>query len=68
MCLLLAHVAKYGGHRYEDGSVYVGSWGRDGKRHGEGHMCFHDGSRYDGNFEDGLFDGLGVIVYPDGAK
>ncbi|KAJ8977281.1 hypothetical protein NQ317_015566 [Molorchus minor] len=64
---ILPSVAS-GGYRYEDGSVYVGMWSNEGKRHGEGHIRFSDGTRYDGSFENGLFHGLGVLIFADGAK
>ncbi|XP_074028892.1 MORN repeat-containing protein retinophilin [Leptinotarsa decemlineata] len=64
---LLPVVAK-GGYRYENGSVYVGTWNTEGKRHGEGHLLFSDGVRYDGLFENGLFHGRGILTFPDGAK
>ncbi|XP_044262495.1 MORN repeat-containing protein 4 homolog [Tribolium madens] len=61
-------VAKIGGFRYENGAVYVGSWNKDGRRHGYGHLKFRNGNRYDGFFEDGLFHGLGMLTFSDGAK
>ncbi|XP_066147515.1 MORN repeat-containing protein 4 homolog [Euwallacea fornicatus] len=61
-------VMAYGGHRYENGAVYVGSWNNEGKRESEGHLLFPDGTRYDGKFEDGFFHGLGVLTFPDGAR
>ncbi|KAL3278690.1 hypothetical protein HHI36_016226 [Cryptolaemus montrouzieri] len=61
-------VAATGGHRYKDGSHYVGTWNADGKPHGEGHFLFKSGIRYSGTFEDGKFSGLGSLVFPDGAS
>lgn len=61
-------VVANGGHRYDDGSVYIGSWNSEGNRQGEGHLLFPDGTRYDGYFEDGLFNGLGVLIFTDGAR
>lgn len=46
----------------------MGTWNNDGKRQGEGHLRFPDGTRYDGDFENGVFHGLGVLTFPDGAK
>lgn len=57
-----------GGYRYQSGATYVGEWSPDGRRSGMGHLVFADGTRYDGNFDDGLCDGLGVLAFPDGAK
>ncbi|RZC32140.1 MORN repeat-containing protein 4, partial [Asbolus verrucosus] len=66
--LVLGNVAEYGGHRYENGTVYVGSWNTAGHRQGRGHLLLAEGTRYDGFFEDGLFQGLGVLTFSDGAK
>lgn len=52
----------------EDGSMYVGDWNEKGQKHGMGHFLTSDGSRYDGAFENGVFNGLGVIVFGDGAR
>lgn len=48
--------------------MYVGDWNEKGQRHGMGHYLLPDGTRYDGQFDNGLFSGLGVIVFPDGAR
>ncbi|XP_050507010.1 MORN repeat-containing protein 4 homolog [Diabrotica virgifera virgifera] len=61
-------IAADGGHRYNDGTSYVGTWNTEGKRQGEGHLQLPDGTRYDGMFENGLFHGIGVLRFPDGAK
>lgn len=61
-------MAKIGGYRYANGSVYVGDWSRKGAKEGQGHLLFSDGTRYDGKFEDNVFCGLGVLIFPDGAK
>ncbi|XP_018331950.1 MORN repeat-containing protein 4 homolog isoform X2 [Agrilus planipennis] len=61
-------VAKYGGHRYGRGTVYVGAWNTKGKRQEEGHLELADGTRYGGYFDDGLFNGMGVLSFPDGSK
>lgn len=65
---LVVQIAKIGGYRYNNGSVYVGDWNKKGVREGQGHLSFPDGSRYDGNFEENVFCGLGVLTFPDGAK
>lgn len=59
---------KYGGYRYDTRTTYVGNWNAQGKRHGEGHILFQDGTRYDGYFDNGYFHGLGLLTFPDGAK
>jgi len=46
----------------------VGFWNDERKKHGEGHLLLSDGTRYDGNFENDLFDGLGVLSFADGAR
>lgn len=66
--MLLVKIAAVGGYRYENSSVYVGEWNKEGLKEGDGHLLFTDGTRYDGTFEDGLFNGLGVILFPDGSK
>jgi len=45
-----------------------GEWNEDGQRHGFGQLIFSDQAKYCGQFENGLFDGLGCITYPDGSK
>ncbi|CAH1155085.1 unnamed protein product, partial [Phaedon cochleariae] len=61
-------IVAIGGYKYKNGSIYVGSWNTDGKRQGEGHMLFPNGTRYDGNFENGHFHGNGILSFADGAK
>lgn len=61
-------ISAKGGYRYEDNTVYVGTFNLEGKRQGEGHILFKDGTRYDGMFENDLFHGLGVLTFTDGAK
>lgn len=53
---------------YPEGDVYDGFWNNEGKKHGKGILNLTDGSRYEGNFSDGLFDGHGVLLFPDGSK
>ncbi len=45
-----------------------GGWNEDGQRHGFGQLVFSDQAKYRGQFENGLFSGLGSIIYPDGSK
>lgn len=59
---------KVGGWRYEDASRYIGEWNQRGQKHGIGHLQFADGTRYDGQFQEGLSQGLGCLWFPDGAK
>ncbi|XP_019876484.1 MORN repeat-containing protein 4 homolog [Aethina tumida] len=59
---------EFGGFKYENGAIYVGSWNNQGQKCGEGHLLLPNGARYDGNFENNLFNGLGVLSFPDGAK
>jgi hypothetical protein len=70
--------------RYPDGSEYIGKKNKfssekncfffkgesnkDGQRHGFGRLIFSDHAKYSGQFENGLFSGLGCITYPDGSK
>ena len=46
----------------------MGDWNDKGQKHGMGHLVLSDSTRYDGGFEAGLFNGLGVISFPDGAR
>lgn len=39
-----------------------------GLRHGLGQLTFTDGTCYTGQFENGLFNGCGVLVFPDGSR
>ena len=48
-------------HRYE------GEWS-DNKQSGQGSYCWGDGSSYVGQFDDGLFDGYGVMKYGKDKK
>lgn len=61
-------MVKNGAYKYEDGTRYVGDWNGRGLKHGAGSLALIDGTRYDGAFQNGLCSGLGVIVFPDGAK
>jgi hypothetical protein len=45
-----------------------GEWNEAGQRHGFGQLIFSDQAKYRGQFENGLFAGLGSIIYPDGSK
>jgi hypothetical protein len=65
---VLHGVVKTGAYRYPDGSRYVGDWNQRGQKHGMGHLCLPNGTRYDGAFQNGLCTGLGVMCFPDGAK
>jgi len=61
-------VVKSGGYQYEDGTRYLGDWNQKGQKHGLGHLSLPDTTRYDGAFQNGLCSGLGVMIFPDGAK
>lgn len=39
-----------------------------GLRHGLGQLTFSDGTCYTGQFENGLFNGCGLLVFPDGSR
>lgn len=45
-----------------------GQWNEEGQRHGFGQLIFSDRAKYCGQFEKGLFAGLGSVIYPDGSK
>ena len=59
---------KLGGYHYEDSTRYIGEWNQKGQKHGLGHMVLGDGTRYDGQFHEGLAHGLGCLWFCDGAK
>lgn len=60
--------SKLGSYKYEDGSRYIGQWNNKGLKAGAGSLLLPDSTRFDGSFQNGLFSGLGIISYPDGAK
>ncbi|KAG7235973.1 hypothetical protein INR49_001691 [Caranx melampygus] len=39
-----------------------------GLRHGLGQLTFSDGTCYTGQFENGLFNGCGILVFPDSSR
>lgn len=55
-------------HDYPDGSRYDGEWNNKGQRHGRGKMTFTDGAKYNGQFDNGLSDGKGVMNLADGSR
>lgn len=59
---------KVGGWIYENGSHYIGEWNQLGYKEGIGYLRFPDGSRYGGQFQDGLSDGIGCLWFADGSK
>ena len=50
---------------WENGTKYMGEW-KDGKRHGQGNMTYHDGSKFVGKWKDGKKHGQGTFTYPRG--
>jgi len=52
---------------WENGTKYMGEW-KDGKRHGQGNMTYHDGSKFVGKWKDGKKHGQGTDTYGDGRK
>jgi len=52
---------------WENGTKYMGEW-KDGKRHGQGTMTYHDGSKFVGKWKDGRKNGQGTETYPSGRK
>ena len=47
---------------WENGTKYMGEW-KDGKRHGQGNMTYHDGSKFVGKWKDGKRHGQGNMTY-----
>jgi len=52
---------------WENGTKYMGEW-KDGKRHGQGNMTYHDGSKFVGKWKDGKKHGQGTFIYYNGRK
>jgi hypothetical protein len=55
-------------YKYPDGSEYKGEWNSEGQRNGFGILILNDGTKYIGEFENGLCHGLGVMTFADGSK
>lgn len=53
---------------YSSGDSYEGEWSSDGKRQGKGRLKTVNGDEYYGEFKNGFFHGLGVLVISDGGK
>eukprot|EP00054_Salpingoeca_dolichothecata_P031852 m.264814 g.264814 ORF g.264814 m.264814 type:complete len:150 (+) comp28250_c0_seq1:38-487(+) len=64
----MSSVAGYHEVQYDDGDIFAGEWNAEGKREGSGVLTFADGSKYSGNFVNGMCQGLGVLVFPDSSK
>ena len=56
----------YGWYEFEDG-YYEGQW-KGGDYGGIGTLQYKDGSSYTGRFVEGIADGMGEEVKPDGTK
>ncbi|EDQ88971.1 uncharacterized protein MONBRDRAFT_32553 [Monosiga brevicollis MX1] len=54
--------------KYDDGDKYRGMWNAAGKRHGLGVLDFADGSKYSGEFVEGMNSGYGILTLNDGSK
>ena len=46
---------------------YSGTWAADAMS-GEGKTVFSSGATYEGHFENNMFEGYGVYIFPDGAS
>lgn len=66
--LFIISIIMHASYKYPDGSEYNGEWNDNGQRHGFGTMTFPDGTRYTGNFENGLCQGYGVMLLADGSR
>ena len=53
---------------YPIGDIYDGEWNDAGKKHGVGSLTLVDGTKYMGQFQNGLCHGHGVANFPDGSK
>jgi len=52
---------------WENGTKYMGEW-KDGKRHGQGNMTYHDGSKFVGKWKNGKEHGQGTNTLTNGEK
>ncbi|KAG7169623.1 MORN repeat-containing protein 4-like [Homarus americanus] len=55
-------VVKYGSHKHDDGTHYVGDWNEKGQKH---EATFH---RYEGEFMQGWFHGHGIFWRNDNMR
>lgn len=53
--------------KYPNGASYTGQWNGEGEKHGQGSLAFQDGSKYNGQFYQGLCSGFGVMICADGS-
>lgn len=53
--------------KYDNG-YYVGEFNDKGERHGQGTYYWEDGSKYEGEWENGTRTGYGVMTWANGAK
>ena len=47
---------------------YTGEYNQNGQKHGSGEMQYQDGSKYQGNWSNDLYEGTGVFTNQDGIK
>ncbi len=61
-------LGRNGYHEYKDkcGNIYKGHWVNN-KREGHGRCEYHDGTVYDGNYENDQINGYGVMMYKIGS-
>lgn len=61
-------MVKKGGWQYSDGTKYLGGFDAKGEKQGLGSIKLNNGTTYHGMFLNDLPHGLGVTIFPDGAR
>ena len=59
---------KCGSYTHNDGSLFIGNFDENGIKNGVGHLELPNGSTYDGHFQKGLPNGVGVMRFPDSSR
>ena len=55
-------------YTYDDGSRYIGDFDENGIKNGKGHIKASNGATYEGQFQKGLPNSLGVRRFPDSSR
>ncbi len=59
---------KTGSYTHDDGSIFIGDLDEQGTKCGFGHLEAPSGSTYDGYFQKGLPNGVGIMRFPDSSR
>ena len=55
-------------YTYDNGSRYIGDFDENGIKNGKGHIEASNGATYEGQFQKGLPNSLGVMRFPDSSR